>query len=211
MCYYNLKMKKNLILLVFIFFLFPLKSLVLAQTQNQEKDLPLLFIITPQDGQKIFGTNLTVSFLVKNFIFTNPVNRPQNQKNEGHLLVWLDEEIEEEQNAQKIFRAADFTLENLEPGQHHLTLELVNNDGTSLKPPIKKVVNFQIISSPENSPTPNPTLLINPTEPQENKKEEKWEKVQKLTQLSLTVVISLAFFALLMTIGLLILNRVGNK
>lgn len=191
-------MKKLLIFLVFWFFL---SNLAFAQTPTNE-DEPVLAVSSPQENEQIFGSKIQVSFIVRNFIFTNPAVRTKNQKGEGHLNVWLDEENPTGENAQEITRAAEFSLEGVKEGRHQLILELVNNDGTSLKPPVRKIINFTTIAQKE---------VTGSVSNSDEENEINVKKKQQMTYISSSLTIALLVITLIAVSGLFIFNRFLNK
>lgn len=187
-------------LLCFLFF-FVLSELTFAQSPDTN-DLPILAVVSPKNNEQIFGPKITVSFIVKNFIFTDFNIRVKNQKGEGHLNVWLDQQNPKPENAQKIIRATEFTLENIKPGNHQLVLELVNNDQTSLKPLLRETVSFTTLAREEI-----PTITI---EIKKDQEEQKMKKIQKLTSLSSLLSISLVTISLITVLGFIVL-RAKNR
>lgn len=188
-------MKKFLLCFLFLFFL---SKLTFAQSPNTN-DLPILAVISPTNNEQIFGSKVNVSFIVKNFIFTDFEVRTKNQTGEGHLNVWLDQPDPKPENAQKTIRATEFTLENIKPGNHQLVLELVNNDQTSLKPPLRETVSFTTLAREEI-----PTITI---EIKKDQEEQKMKKIQRLTSLSSLLSISLVTISLMAILGFLILRH----
>lgn len=139
-------MGKKYLLIFFVSFLI-IPNFVLAQSPTQKSQLqkeekPSLVIISPREAEQIFGEVVKVSFLTTHFIFTNSTLRINNAIGEGHLLAWIDDENHVRSTAKKINKATDFTIENVPPGPHILTLELVNNDESPLDPPVSQAVHF---------------------------------------------------------------------
>lgn len=188
-------MKKFLLCFLFLFFL---NKSVFAQSPNTN-DLPILAVISPTNNEQIFGSKVNVSFIVKNFIFTDFEVRTKNQTGEGHLNIWLDENNPNTSNAQKIIRAADFTLENIKPGNHYLVMELVNNDDTSLKPPTREVISFTTIAQKEI-----PSVTSEVVKDEEDKK---LKKAQRLTSLSSLLSIVLVTISILAALSYIILIK----
>lgn len=194
-------MKKFLLCFLFLFFL---NKSVFAQSPVTN-DVPILALISPTNNEQIFGSKVTVSFIVKNFVFTDFTVRTKNQTGEGHLNIWLDENNSSYENAQKIIRATDFTLEDIKAGNHQLILELVNNDNTSLKPPVVEVISFTTIAQREI-----PTVTVT-GEIKKDEESEKIKRVQRLTRLLSLFSIGLVAVSLTVALGLIIFNRVLNK
>ncbi len=112
-------------------------------TPIKTEDIPILTIINPENDTKILGSIVKVTFIVNNFIFTDYKVRSENNIGEGHLHLWIDEQNPSPQNAQKLTKPTEITLEDVSPGKHELILELVNNDHSSFNPKVIKTVNFE--------------------------------------------------------------------
>ena len=177
------KLLTNTFLAVVLFFLFP--HLIVAQSPTRIIP-PQLTIISPSDGEQIFGSEVAVSFIINNFIFSK-----------GHLHIFLDQEEETSANAQEITKAIDFTLEDIPGGQHKLVLELVNNDHTSLKPRVVKEVHF---STSQPKPT-NLTATPNAINTQEENK-----RLEGLNTVTILLVTIMLFLSLIGIFGYFILK-----
>ncbi len=113
----------------------------LAQTSA-----PTLDVTEPKDGAVIKGTDVTVRFnvtgitLVKSTVpLSEAGKRPDaNRPGEGHVHFMLDLQplVVWEQNA-------PYTFHNLPPGEHQLMVEVVNNDHSSLAPPVIRQIHFR--------------------------------------------------------------------
>jgi hypothetical protein len=107
---------------------------------------PELSVVAPKDGEAIVGTEVTVSFMVRNIKLVPtsvPVSeagkRPDaNRPGEGHVHFVLD--------LQPLVvweRGEPYTFTNVAPGEHQLMVELVNNDHSSLSPRVMQIIQFQ--------------------------------------------------------------------
>ena len=106
---------------------------------------PELSITAPVNKAIITGTDVTVTFDTKDFTIvpsTVPLaeygKRPDlNKPNEGHLHITLDLNplVVWDQNK-------PYSFSNVATGQHQLTVELTNNDHSSLTPPLVRTVSF---------------------------------------------------------------------
>ncbi len=114
-----------------------------AAAQQQS---PQLTITDPSDGQTVTTPEVQVTFQVAglNVVPSNvPLNEagqhPEvNRPGEGHLHFMLDLNP-----LQVWYRTDPFTLSNVPPGRHRLMVELVNNDHSSLSPPVVREIQFQ--------------------------------------------------------------------
>ena len=119
---------------------------VLAQT-----NAPSLKIVTPQDGQTIYGNKVPILLSVENFeIVDYQVNKVKTP-GQGHIHLWLDDNNPTKESAVKV-TGDEFTFSDVPAGDHSLRAELVNNDHSSQIPPQVVTVNFK--SAPVTTPSP---------------------------------------------------------
>lgn len=129
---------------------------VFAQTPTS----PVLSIASPQENTTIFGTDVVVSFVVGNFSFIDYTQKSNKGKNEGHVLLWVDEPNPNNENAESLLSATDITIHSLSEGKHIVRLEVVNNDQSQYSPRIVKEVLFTIKYPPATEfPTPTPGTI----------------------------------------------------
>lgn len=187
---------KTVILFFVILLLFPSSVNALSPTRivptNPEfEDTPKLTIVSPVEGEQIFGSKVAVSFIVNNFIFNY----------DGHLHLWLDQKDPTPDKVQEITKATDFTLEDLPGGSHQLVLELVNPNHASFNPKVIKEVNF-VTSQPQQI---NPSVIPLGVKTQEENK--RTADLNIVTILSVTV----AFFLLLIGIFAYFVLKAKNR
>jgi Family of unknown function (DUF6130) len=106
---------------------------------------PDLTVIDPKDGASIERGTVTITFTatgIKLVPTTVPVaeagKHPEaNKPGEGHLHFVLDLQplVVWERNE-------PYTFSNIPPGEHQLMVELVNNDHSSLSPPVMRQIRF---------------------------------------------------------------------
>lgn len=117
----------------------------------QSAQAPSLDVLTPQEGQTIYGNKVPVLLAVENFELKEYATTNTNVAGQGHILLWLDDEKSTPDSAIRL--ATDtFTFSDVTYGQHTLKTELVNNNQTSLVPPVVKTVMFKT----EAAATPSP-------------------------------------------------------
>lgn len=110
---------------------------------------PLVRISAPGENQTVLGKDITISFLVGNLTIGR----------EGHIHLWLDNPVQTATTAAIINTHFDYVLENVSPGSHSLTLELVKPNHASFIPIVKETVHFtstlpQAVSSPTSQSLP---------------------------------------------------------
>lgn len=148
---------------------FFLLALVLSQgsvhfAYAQTSKIPSLTLATPRENDTILGTNVTVSFVVGNFVYIDFSTNKKNMPLEGHVHIWLDQDNPTSQNANQIITHDEVMFRNLPPGNHTVEIEVVKNDHSSYTPRISKKVTFKtILVSPTSTPTPTPENIINKT------------------------------------------------
>ena|SRR3990167_1039029 len=119
--------------------------LLLAQTTTTvfaQGSSPTLQILTPMDGQTIYGNKVPVLFDTENFEIVDFAQNTKAVSGQGHVHLWLDDEEITAQSAAKAIEDT-FTFSDVSAGDHVLRAELVANDHTSLKPPVVVEVNFK--------------------------------------------------------------------
>ena len=121
---------------------------VLAQVTT-----PTLKVVTTGAGQTIYGQRIPILFATENVQLVDYQKNPTNIKGQGHIHVWLDEKNPSAQNA-KIVTEQNTLYTDVPYGDHTLKAELVNNNHSSMNPPV--VVNVTFKSALATSPTPAP-------------------------------------------------------
>ena len=138
----------------FVFFLgtFLLLALTFIPSLSaQTKGVPTLDVLTPSEGQTIYGDKVPVLLDTLNFEIVDFANNTKAVTGQGHVHLWLDDEQMTAQSAAKAI-VDTFTFSDVPAGDHKLRAELVNNDHTSLKPPVAKEISFK--TAPVSSAVP---------------------------------------------------------
>jgi hypothetical protein len=124
-------------------------------------------ITSPEEGANITAGNVTVSVNVTNFTLVEPTGQA-NAPGEGHLHYYLDAVVPTNASAPAIPETGGYvvstntshTWENVTPGAHNLSVQLVNNDHTPIIPLAADMVNVTVSGV---TPTPTPTVNVTPT------------------------------------------------
>ena len=124
---------KKLALILGTFLLLALT--IIPTTSAQAKGIPTLDVLTPSEGQTIYGDKVPVLLDAQNFEIVDFANNAKAVAGQGHVHLWLDDEQMTPQSAAKAIEDT-FTFSDVPAGDHKLRAELVNNDHTSLKPPV---------------------------------------------------------------------------
>jgi hypothetical protein len=104
---------------------------------------PLLTIVSPGYGVRIPTGDVTAAIVVSNFSVVNKIGQA-NVPGEGHVIYYLDVTPptaagQKAQSAAGTYAETSntsYTWKNLNSGMHSLSVQLVNNDGTPLNPPV---------------------------------------------------------------------------
>lgn len=134
------------ILIVSLILAFSLVSRVHAQTPTG----PKLEIITPGNGQTIYGSKIPVLMSFENFEIVDYSANTTPKAGQGHVYLWLDETNPTAESATKVIED-NFTYSDVPFGNHTLVAELVGNNHATLTPPQKVTINFTSaqLSSPQ--------------------------------------------------------------
>jgi hypothetical protein len=132
-------MRRYVVLLILV-------TTVFVMTQSTTSAQPGLTVSSPEDGETINDTSVTITFEATEFSIvpsTVPLDqagqRPEaNREGEGHvhfmldlmpIIVWESTE--------------PYTITDVPPGEHTLMVELVNNDHSPLSPPVVQQIRFR--------------------------------------------------------------------
>lgn len=105
-------------------------------TRGPSAGIPTIAITSPTEGS-VRGSDVAVSFLVRNFALVSP-GGPPNVPNEGHIHVFLDGAFYGEHTEHK---PVHFGLDL--DGVYNVTLQLVDNGHLPLTPDVSASVRFQ--------------------------------------------------------------------
>lgn len=128
-----------------------LALITIPAVSAQAKGIPTLDVLTPSDGQTIYGDKVPVLLDAPNFEIVDFANNTKAVSGQGHVHLWLDDEQMTPQSAAKAVEDT-FTFSDVPAGDHKLRAELVNNDHSSLKPPVAKEISFK--TAPVSSAVP---------------------------------------------------------
>lgn len=118
-------------------------NMTLARTQSPSTAAPKVAILTPSEGAKLMGPDVSISFIVFNFYLTQPVGQA-NIPNEGHVHVLVNGKYFE-----LVSSVNPIVLTGLGPGSYSVKLMLVNNDHSPYTvngSEITTTVNFTVTS-----------------------------------------------------------------
>ena len=119
-------------------------------------------IVSPEMNASVAAGNVTVEVNVTNFTLVEPTGQA-NAPGEGHLHYYLDAVVPTNASAPAIPETGGYVVstnlshvwENVTPGEHNLSVQLVNNDHTPLIPLVFETVNVTV----DGNATGNATML----------------------------------------------------
>lgn len=130
-----------------IFILLLLPVIVLLPSCREVAPLapeePIVVLISPNNGEVMNAGNVEVRIYLQNFtIVSNPGQ--DNQAGEGHIIYYLDispplklgTPATTTPDTSAVSYETSYTWQNVPPGQHTFTVQLVNNDDTPLDQPV---------------------------------------------------------------------------
>lgn len=109
-------------------------STILAQSPSTLGGPVKFEVITPSEGQTIYGDKIPVLFSAENFEIVDYAQNSQPKAGQGHVHIWLDDQNPTAQDATKV-TTDTYTFSNVAYGDHTLKAELVTNDHKSMSPP----------------------------------------------------------------------------
>ena len=120
------------------------------QTANQTTDVNVT-ITSPEDNSSVAAGNVTIEVNLTNFTLVEPTGQP-NAPGEGHLHYYLDAPIPTNESAPAIPEIGgyvvsindSYTWENVTPGEHNFSVQVVHNDHTPLIPLVYDLVNVTV-------------------------------------------------------------------
>ncbi|MBP1931940.1 stalk domain-containing protein [Ammoniphilus resinae] len=114
---------------------------------------PSLIVNGPKEGEVIYGDKVTVSSELTGFKLSDFRKKGNVTAEEGHLHLWLDTDVTNPKLAYKQITGDPVTFENVEPGDHTLTVQLVGANHKPIIPVVKKVVHFKTAAKPPQKST----------------------------------------------------------
>ncbi len=115
---------------------------------------PMIKILEPADGSDVPAGNVTVSVDVEDFEIVDKAGQ-KNVEGEGHIHYYMDTAVPTAQGEPAItaegtyvhIANTSYTWQNVAPGMHNFSVQLVNNDHTPLNPPVLSLNSVNVIGS----------------------------------------------------------------
>lgn len=122
-----------------------------APALSQTNTSPSLKVITPSEGQTIYGQKVPVLIAVDNFSIIDYQIEKSAAPGIGHVHLWLDDANPTRDSAVKL-TTDEFTFSDVPYGNHTLRAELVTSTHQSQNPPVVSIIKFK--SAAISSPSP---------------------------------------------------------
>ncbi len=115
---------------------------------------PMIKILEPADGSDVSAGNVTVSVEVGDFKIVDKAGQ-ENVEGEGHIHYYMDTAVPTAQGEPAItaegtyvhIANTSYTWQNVTPGMHNFSVQLVNNDHTPLNPPVLSLNSVNVMGS----------------------------------------------------------------
>jgi plastocyanin len=112
---------------------------------------PKIVIKDPVEGSEVAPGNVTISVEIMNFLLADKFGQ-KNVPGEGHIHYYMDAVVPTEPGKPAISAPGTYapspntshTWDDVAPGRHNLSVQLVNNDHTPLDPPVVSTVNITV-------------------------------------------------------------------
>ena len=116
--------------------------IAVSTVSAQAPQTPKLDVLTPQEGQTIYGDKVPILFDVRGFTLTEVQTNPVPVAGQGHIHLWLDDQNPTAESATKVAKD-EFTFSDVAYGEHTLKAELITNNHKSLFPPQILTIKFK--------------------------------------------------------------------
>ncbi|MGG1658975.1 stalk domain-containing protein [Brevibacillus sp. NRS-1366] len=133
-------------------------SLTSAQT-------PALRIVSPANGDILYTDQVKVAVTALHYQLADFRQHTQALTGQGHIHVWLDTDPTDPKLAYKMINGEPAVFDEVPPGAHKLTVQLVGNDHKPIVPEVKQQFTFTTAPAPTlavNGHTPAPAIPASP-------------------------------------------------
>lgn len=121
---------------------------------------PTLSVLAPTDGSTITGDKINVQVDVNNYDLVDFRSKSTPNEGQGHVHIWLDTDVTNPKEAYKLINDKTVDFDNVKPGDHTLTVQLVGNDHKPISPAIKQVIHFKTKSTTTTAEPKNYNISI---------------------------------------------------
>ncbi|MDA5111041.1 hypothetical protein O3V59_22155 [Brevibacillus thermoruber] len=104
----------------------------------ETSDTPSFQILSPAPNDILYTSQVKVSVAAFNHHISDFRQHVQAKAGEGHNHIWLDSDPSDPKLAYKMIDGKPAVFDNVQPGPHKLTVQLVGNDHKPIQPEVKK-------------------------------------------------------------------------
>ncbi|MFY0544344.1 stalk domain-containing protein [Brevibacillus sp. H7] len=113
----------------------------------QSASKPGFAVISLSQGAVLHGDKVTVGVAVFNHDLADFTTHKEKKDGQGHVHLWLDTDPTDPKVAYKLIKGEPVVFDNVKPGSHTLTVQLVGNDHKPVQPEVKQVIAFTTMDS----------------------------------------------------------------
>lgn len=128
----------------------------------KENTEPSIKILGPTEGSLLYTDKVQVGVSVFKHELADFRTYSTPKVGQGHVHIWLDTDVNDPKIAYKLVNGEPVTFDDVKPGEHTLTVQLVGNDHKPISPAVKKVVKFNTkkdAASPKQDTAPKTSTL----------------------------------------------------
>lgn len=115
---------------------------------------PAFRILSPKEGDLLQTSQVKVGVAAFHHELADFRQHMQAVAGQGHIHVWLDTDASNPKVAYKMINGEPAVFDNVQSGNHTLTVQLVGNDHKPIAPEVKQVIHFQTESNTSEKPAP---------------------------------------------------------
>lgn len=124
------------------------------------KSAPSFSVYGVNQGDLLYTNQVKVSVVAFNHTLADFRTSMEVKEGQGHIHLWLDTDPDDPKLAYKLINGAPVIFDNVEPGDHTLTVQLVGNDHKPISPAIKQVIHFKTKSTTTTAEPKNYNISI---------------------------------------------------
>lgn len=129
----------------------------------QSNDTPGFKILTPMQGNMLHNDKVTVGVAVFNHQFADFKAQTQPKAGQGHVHIWLDTDPKDPKVAYKLINGQPVVFDNVKPGEHTLTVQLVGNDHKPVSGVVQQTLTFTTMGGGDQAAVPS-VSIVSPAE-----------------------------------------------
>ena len=141
-----------------------------SEIESQENNLiktPSFKLTGIENGEVLTSNEAQLKITLFNFTLLDPETTKLAKPGEGHVHYWLDSDVTDTRAAMHVTKNPDnIALKNLKPGEHTLTIGLVNSVHNPVPETIMETIRFTVrqqMASASANPSANPSATVKPS------------------------------------------------